>query len=30
MLAGNFAVFEADNNGYGHLDWFSRWDDAGQ
>jgi hypothetical protein len=30
MLVGNLAVFEADNDGYGHLNWFSCWGDARQ
>lgn len=30
ILVGNLAVFEADNDGYGHLNWFSRWGDARQ
>ena len=30
ILVGNLAVFEADNDGYGHLNWFSCWGDARQ
>src|SRR5262249_61441374 len=30
MLMGNLAVFEADNDSYGHLNWFSCWGDARQ
>src|SRR6516164_899587 len=30
MLVENLAVFEADNDGYGHLNWFSCWGDARQ
>jgi hypothetical protein len=30
MLVGNLAVLEADDEGYGHLNWFSCWGDARQ
>src|SRR5215217_867022 len=30
ILVGNLAVFEADNDSYGHLNWFPCWGDARQ